>query len=46
MNSAKIPLAVAVALLVFGETADFPRLLAAGALMVAAVWLAESRGRP
>ena len=43
MNNAKIPLAVAVALLFFGETADLPRLLAAGALMALAVWLAESR---
>jgi drug/metabolite transporter (DMT)-like permease len=40
MNNAKIPLAVAVSLLVFGESADGPRLLAGGALMALAVWLA------
>jgi drug/metabolite transporter (DMT)-like permease len=45
MNNAKIPLAVAVALLVFGETADLPRLLAAGAVLALAVWLVESRRR-
>jgi drug/metabolite transporter (DMT)-like permease len=41
MNNAKIPLAVACSLLVFGETADLPRLLAGGALMVLAVAVAE-----
>ena len=41
MNNAKIPLGIAVSLLVFGETADVPRLLAGGALMAFAVWLAE-----
>ncbi|MEO6246856.1 MAG: EamA family transporter, partial [Opitutaceae bacterium] len=43
MNNVKIPLAVAVALLFFGESADLPRLVAAGAVMGAAVWLAEKR---
>ncbi|MDP3071603.1 MAG: EamA family transporter [Opitutaceae bacterium] len=43
MNNAKIPLAVAVSLLVFREQADVPRLLAAGALMGVAVWLAERK---
>ncbi len=43
MNNAKIPLAVAVSLLVFGERADLPRLLLGGALMAAAVWVAERR---
>jgi drug/metabolite transporter (DMT)-like permease len=43
MNNVKVPLAVAVSLLFFGETADLPRLLAAGAVMAAAVWLAEKR---
>ena len=41
MNNAKVPLAVAVSLVVFGESADLPRLLGAGALMALAVWLAE-----
>lgn len=43
MNNAKIPLAVAVSLLVFGEKADLARLAAGGALLGAAVWLAERR---
>ena len=43
MNNVKIPLAVAVAILFFGETADLPRLIAAGAIMAMAVWLAEKR---
>jgi drug/metabolite transporter (DMT)-like permease len=42
MNNAKIPLAVAVSLLVFGESADLPRLALSATLMGAAVWLAES----
>ncbi len=47
MNNAKIPLAVACSLLFFGEEADIPRLAASLALLVAAVWLAESRpGQP
>ncbi len=41
MNNAKIPLAVAVSLLVFGETADWPRLLLSGAFMFAAIAVAE-----
>jgi drug/metabolite transporter (DMT)-like permease len=43
MNNAKIPLGIAVSLLVFGETADAPRLLASGALMALAVWIAERK---
>jgi drug/metabolite transporter (DMT)-like permease len=43
MNNAKIPLAVAVSLLVFGESANLPRLLASGALMTAAVWVAQKK---
>lgn len=43
MNNAKIPLAVAVSLIVFRENADVPRLLAGGALMGVAVWLARPR---
>jgi drug/metabolite transporter (DMT)-like permease len=42
-NNLKIPLAVAVALLVFGETADRPRLLICGGFMVAAIYVAERR---
>jgi drug/metabolite transporter (DMT)-like permease len=45
MNNAKIPLGIAVSLLVFGETADIPRLLLGGALMALAVWMAEGRAR-
>lgn len=36
VNNAKIPLAIAVSLLVFGETANLARLLAGGALMIVA----------
>jgi drug/metabolite transporter (DMT)-like permease len=43
MNNAKIPLGITVSLLIFGETADLPRLLASGALMALAVWLAEKK---
>jgi len=43
MNNAKIPLAVACSLLVFGERADPLRLAASLALLGAAVWLAERR---
>lgn len=41
MNNAKVPLGVAVSLLVFGEQADLPALTASLALMIFAVWLAE-----
>jgi drug/metabolite transporter (DMT)-like permease len=40
-NNAKIPAAVACALLVFQEHADIPRLLAGMALMLFAVWFAK-----
>lgn len=40
-NNAKIPLGVAVSLLFFGESANLPRLLLSGALMLAAVAVAE-----
>ncbi len=43
MNNAKIPLAVAVSLLVFGESADLPRLALSATLMGAAIWLAEKK---
>lgn len=46
MNNAKIPLAVAVSLLVFGESADLPRLAISATLMGLAVWLAESSSKP
>jgi hypothetical protein len=42
LNNAKIPLAVAVSLVVFGESADWVRLALSATLMGAAVWLAES----
>lgn len=43
MNNAKIPLAVAASLLVFGEQVDLLRLLAGGVLLALAVWVAERR---
>ncbi|WP_414661533.1 EamA family transporter [Horticoccus sp. 23ND18S-11] len=43
MNNAKVPLAVAVALIVFGEQANLPALLASFACLAAAVWLAQSQ---
>lgn len=43
MNNAKIPLAVACALLFFGESAHLPRLLVSLAVLLAAVLLAEPR---
>lgn len=41
MNNAKIPLGVAVSLLVFLEPTHLPRLVASLALLGAAVWIAE-----
>ena len=43
MNNAKVPLAVAVALIFFGEQAHVPSLCASLVLMGFAVWLAKSR---
>lgn len=43
-NNAKIPLAVLASIVVFGESADWPRLTAATALMGGAVWLAHTKG--
>ena len=43
MNNAKIPLGIAVSLLVFGETADLTRLICGGMLMIFAVWVAERK---
>jgi len=43
MNNVKVPLAIAVALLFFGERTNLPWLLASGAVLAAAVWLAEKR---
>jgi len=40
MNNAKVPLAVAVSLIFFGEQAHLPSLCTSVALMAAAVWLA------
>lgn len=45
MNNAKVPLAVACALIFFGEQADLPRLLLSLAVLGAAVRLAERRAR-
>ena len=44
-NNLKIPLAVAVALVVFGEAANLTRLLICGAFMAAAVYLADRPNR-
>ncbi len=44
-NNIKIPLAVLVSLVVFGEKADLSRLLAGGGLMILAVVLAERQSR-
>lgn len=43
MNNVKIPLAVAVSLLVFGEQANVPALVASLLVLGAAVWLAEKK---
>lgn len=47
-NNLKVPLAVAVSLLFFGESADTLRLVIGGGIVVAALWLNErlSRSRP
>jgi drug/metabolite transporter (DMT)-like permease len=42
-NNIKIPLAVFVSLVVFGESTDLPRLVLGGGLMVFAVWLSHRR---
>jgi len=42
-NNAKIPLGIAVSLLVFGERADLARLLIGGALMALGVWAAGAK---
>jgi drug/metabolite transporter (DMT)-like permease len=39
MNNAKLPLAVLVSLVFFGESANLTRLVAGGAVLLAAVWL-------
>jgi drug/metabolite transporter (DMT)-like permease len=41
MNNAKVPLGVAVSLLVFGEHANLPALLGSFVLLAMAVWVAE-----
>ncbi|HEY0881818.1 MAG TPA: EamA family transporter, partial [Archangium sp.] len=45
MNNAKIPLAVAVSLLVFGEQVDLVRLGASGTLLAFGIWLANTGDR-
>ncbi|HTT72247.1 MAG TPA: EamA family transporter [Anaeromyxobacteraceae bacterium] len=44
-NDLKIPLGMAVSLLVFGERADWPRLALGGSLIVLAWWIAARQGR-
>ena len=46
MNDLKIPIAVVVSLLVFGEDADVPRLLAGGAVLAGALALARKTASP
>jgi drug/metabolite transporter (DMT)-like permease len=43
MNNAKVPLAVASSLLLFGEQVDLPRLLVGGAVLAVAVLVAERK---
>jgi drug/metabolite transporter (DMT)-like permease len=45
-NNAKVPLGIACSLFFFGETADLPRLAIGGALLVAAIAIAETKPRP
>ncbi len=40
-NNLKIPLAVAVSLLVFGESANLIRLISGGAIILIAIWLSH-----
>lgn len=42
-NDLKIPLSVAVSLIFFGETANLPRLLIGGAVILAALWASQRR---
>lgn len=44
-NNVKIPLAVAAAVIVFGETAHWPGLLAGAGVMAAGIWLAREKNR-
>jgi carboxylate/amino acid/amine transporter len=43
MNNVKIPLAILCSLLVFNETADIPRLLIGGLVLIGAVFVSEWR---
>lgn len=45
-NNVKVPLGVACSLFFFNETADLPRLAVGGALLIAAVAVAETKPRP
>ena len=42
-NNAKVPLGIAVSLVVFGESANLPRLLGSAALMGLGVWVSQPR---
>ena len=44
LNNVKVPLAVAVSMLVFGREADVPRLLVGGGLLLVALWMNERWG--
>lgn len=43
MNNAKVPLAVASSLVLFGEDIDVPRAVLGGAMLALAVWIAERK---
>ena len=45
-NNLKVPLGIACSLLFFDETADLPRLAVGGALLIAAVAIAETKPKP
>ncbi len=45
INNLKVPLAVAVSVMVFGESANIPRLLIGGGIVLAALFFSEIRHR-
>jgi len=42
MNNAKIPIAVLISILIFGETANWTRLIIGGGLMIVSIFISES----
>lgn len=45
MNNAKLPMAIAISLLIFGEKTDITRLLLGGGVMLLGIWVAERSQR-